>query len=234
MLLRFPPSLLGGLLLAGGLVATLPAAAQKVRIECLSFPKHSSESIELLIGPEKVVDVTLQSHALSDPLVVPSLPVWKFGKSQVSDEGVFTFKTYGEVKPLSAARQLLVFIRKGKDAAAGFNILPLDANKAGFGANKMFIMNLARSRVAGDVGGKRFILTPGRHIIFKPAANRGENLCFAALRFERDKEWRTFFSTNWPILKNSRGLVFVFDDPRSKSLKIHSVVDSLFEAPKPG
>ena len=46
-------------------------------------------------------------------------------------------------------------------------------------------------------------------------------------------ELGTFFSTNWPILSDARGLVFTYDDPRSSSLRLHSIVDSLIEVPEP-
>ena len=206
---------------------------QQVRIETLSFPRQKVETIELLIGPEKTAEVTLQSHALANPLMVPRLPVWKFGKSEVSDEGKFRFKTFAEVKPGKPARQLLIFIRKGPKAAAGFQILTLDASKNGFGDGKMFVMNLARQEVAGQIGGKRFVLAPGRHVVVKPAADRGEGLCYAVLRYQREEKWRTFFSTNWPVLEDARGMVFTYEDPRSKSIRLHSIVDSLFEAPVP-
>ena len=97
----------------------------------------------------------------------------------------------------------------------------------------MLVMNLARKEVAGQIGGKRFRLTPGRHVVIEPRADRGEKLCFAGLRYQRDGKWRTFFSSNWPILENARGLVFVYDDARTPSLKIHSVVDSLRPVPVP-
>jgi len=227
-----------GVMLRGCLVAMfvagpLVATGQQIRIEALSFPRQEAETIELLIGPEKTAEVTLQSHALADPLMVPRLPVWKFGKSEVNDEGKFRFKTFAEVKPGKPVRQLLIFIRKGPKAADGFQILTLDASKNGFGDGKMFIMNLARKEVAGQIGGKRFVLAAGRHVVVKPAADRGEGLCYAALRYQREEEWKTFFSTNWPVLEDARGLIFTYEDPRSGSIRLHSIVDSLFEAPEP-
>jgi hypothetical protein len=214
-------------------VGCAAAVGQEVRVEALSFPKLATEKVELLISPRKTVEVTLQSHALADPLMVPRLPVWKFGKSVVDAEGKMSFKTFGRVKPGGSKRQLLVFIRKGQALEDGFQVISLDGSKAGFGDGKMFIMNLAQREVAGQVGGKRFVLAPGRHVVVKPAADRGEDLCYAVLRYQREEKWRTFFSTNWPMLENARGLVFTYEDGRSKSLRMHSVVDSLFEVPEP-
>ena len=97
----------------------------------------------------------------------------------------------------------------------------------------MLFVNLAREQVAGLVGGRQFRLSSGKHIIIKPKADRGKNLCFASLKYMRGNKWRTFFSTNWPTLSNARGLIFLYNDPRSKSVKLHSVVDSLVRVPAP-
>ncbi|MDP7107916.1 MAG: hypothetical protein QGH41_12600, partial [Roseibacillus sp.] len=67
--------------LLGAGMATPLVQAQEVVITCLSFPKRPPASIELLVGPGKTVPISLQSHTLTDPLKVPRLAVWKFGKS---------------------------------------------------------------------------------------------------------------------------------------------------------
>jgi hypothetical protein len=221
------------LLVVGVLAAwSLPAAAQTVRIECVSFPKREREKIELLVGPGKTVELTLQSHALSVPLQVPRMPVWRFGKSEEDDEGKFKFTTHAQVKPGPAKRQLLVFIRKGREMGDGFMVVTLDGGRNGFGEGKMLFVNLSRRPVAGQVGGKRFVLPPTKHRIIAPVADRGEGFCYAVLRYQQGEDWRTFFSTNWPVLEDARGLVFTYDDPKGRSLKLHSIVDSLLELPE--
>lgn len=220
------------LTLAVTLATSGAARAQEVQIECLSFPKHAVETIELLVGKEETIPVTLQSHALTTPLKVPRSATWQFGKSTTDKEGKFRFKTFGAIKPLGASKQLLLFIREGPAVADGLKVVALDAGKTGFGASKMMLMNLADRPVAGQVGGQRFVLAPRKHVVIKPAADRGKNLCFADLRYQRDGKWRAFFSTNWPVLPDARGLIFIYNDPRSVSLKIHSVVDSLRPVPE--
>ena len=110
----------------------------------------------------------------------------------------------------------------------GFEVIPLNAGAAGFGEGKMFVMNLARREAAGQVGGRQFVLAPGQHIVVKPKADRPGGLSYA-LRHKKGEKWRTFFSTNRPILKDARGLVFAYEGPRSKCVRLHSVVDSLIE-----
>lgn len=207
------------------------ASAQDVQLECLSFPKRAIEEIELLVGEGKTIPITLQSHALTVPQKVPSLARWKLGKSSMDAQGKFHFTVYGEVKPLSVAKQLLLVVRKGAKVADGLNLLSLDAGKTNFGASKMLIMNLTNQQIAGVVGGRKFLLTKGKHATIQPKANRGKNLCFADLRYQRDGKWRSFFSTNWPVLDNARGLVFIYRSSKSKSPKIHSIVDSLRPLP---
>ncbi len=229
----FTKMILATALLGGGITSSR-VQGQEVFITCLSFPKQAPSKIELLVGPGKTVPITLQSHTLTDSLKVPRLGVWKFGESSTDAEGKFRFKSFGQTKPGTAREQLLLFLRKGPTPADGLRVLTLDSRRTAFGPSQMLFVNLAREQVAGLVGGRQFRLNPGKHVIIKPTADRGENLCFASLKYLRDNKWRTFFSTNWPTLATARGLVFLYNDPRSRSVKMHSVVDSLVRVPTPG
>ncbi len=229
--LPFLSSFLGAA--AGWCLAISPSGAEEISVSCLSFPKKAPTSIELLVGPGKTIPITLQSHTLTEPVKVPRLQSWRFGKSGTNAAGEFAFKTYGQVKPGAARNQLLVIVVKGSSPAAGLNILSLDGSQKSFGPSQMLFVNLAREQVAGLVGGKQFRLNSGKHTIIKPKADRGNNLCFASLKYKRATKWRTFFSTNWPTLEKARGLVFLYNDPRSQSVKMHSVVDSLIRVPVP-
>tara|TARA_B100000963_G_scaffold48890_1_gene37099 strand:+ start:1065 stop:1775 length:711 start_codon:yes stop_codon:yes gene_type:complete len=218
---------------AGWCLIASPSGAEEISIACLSFPKKAPASIELLVGPGKTIPITLQSHTLTEPVKVPRLQSWRFGKSGTNAAGEFAFKTYGQVKPGAPRNQLLVIVLKGSSPAAGLDILSLDGSPKSFGPSQMLFVNLAREQVAGLVGGKQFRLNSGKHAIIKPRADRGKNLCFASLKYKRATKWRTFFSTNWPTLEKARGLVFLYNDPRSQSVKMHSVVDSLIRVPVP-
>ncbi|NIP97115.1 MAG: hypothetical protein GWO24_28260, partial [Akkermansiaceae bacterium] len=89
---------LGGVaVVAATLVTGGRGLAQEVRIECLSFPKQAVEEIELLVGKEKTVPITLQSHTLTALQEVPRMATWRFGKSGQNQEGEFKFTTYGSV-----------------------------------------------------------------------------------------------------------------------------------------
>lgn len=198
--------------------------AQVVEIECLSFPKHSPEKVELLIGPKKTVEITLQSHALTAALKVPRLAVWKFGKSTTNASGEFQFLSYGQVKPLTAKKQVVLLMRKGATLKDGLNVRTLDGGKAAFGAAQMLFVNMTKVNIGGVVGGQKIALRPGKHVIIKPKADRGKDLSYASLQYPRNGKWRSFFSTNWPVLKEARGLVFIYGE---RSPRIHSIVDSL-------
>ena len=221
---------LSAVLLSAG-IGVQQIRAQEVSITCLSFPKQAPASIELLVGPGKTVPIILQSHTLTEPLKVPRLAAWKFGKSSTNAAGEFQFKVYGQVRPGKAREQILLLIRKGASPANGLNILSLDGGGSSFGASQMLFFNLAREQVTGLVGGRRFRLDSGKYIIIKPKADRGKNLCYASLKYQRGGKWRPFFSSNWPTLSNARGLIFLYNDPRSKSVRIHSLVDSLVRVP---
>lgn len=217
------------------LLATLsPIHAQqgKVTLEFLSFPKTAKvPEAELQVGEAKSVPVKLPSHTLSKPVEVPALAAWKLGASGLDAEGKFRFETYGQARALKARNQLVIVLRKGRENKDGFSMLALDGGTKAFGEKKFLIMNLARQEIAGEVGGRKFRLQPGKHIILQPKADRGPKLCHASLLYQRNDKWRSFFSTNWPLLEEQRGLVFVYQQPGRKTMQLHTVVDSLRKVP---
>ena len=222
--LRFVPV---ALLLS--LLASLSATVQDqetVQVKDLCFPKQAAASeIEVLVAEGKTTTIKLQSHEFTLPVKLPRQSAWQFGKSGTDAEGKFTFTTQARAKPLPASKQLLVFIRKGPNNADGFRIIPLDAKD--IKARDYLVMNLSSKEIAAVVGGQKFKLPPGRHATVHPKADRGEDLCFASLAYQRDDKWRPFFSSNWRLRDNCRTLIFLYN-PRAKgSPRIHSVVDPL-------
>ena len=220
-------------------VSVAQAANGTVDIECISFPKLKGDAIlpriEVLVGEEETEVIELPSHTLSERLTIPRLDVWKFGKSGRDAEGNFTFTTYAAVQPNDARRQLIIFIQKGPEPEAGYRVVVLDGSEKNFGEKKLMFMNLADLDVEGEVGGRDFRLPSEGYLIMEQRVNRDPNLCYTNLRYKRDGKARSFLSTNWPLLKNSRGLVFFYPDPRTtrKRVRMHSVVDSLLEFKDP-
>lgn len=228
-----PLRLLAASALLAGAAPLLPAQGE-ITVEFVSFPKKAEiPKLEVLVDREKTLQVELPAHTLSQPVKLPRLSSWQLGVSGQDAEGNFQFTPYGAVKPLAARKQVLVCLWKGKEPKDGISIVALDGSDQGFGEKKFMLMNLAAKEVVGELGDRKFRLPPAKHLIIQPKENKGPGLCFAELFAERKGKWRSFFSTNWPVLEESRAFVFIYQHPRNGTMTLHTIVDSLKVIPRP-
>ncbi len=228
MRFRIFPSIL--VLACAAATAAHPCHAQSesVTLRFVSFPRIADpQSVELLVGEGKILKIEIPSNELSAPYQVKRLAIWAVGKSGEDKEGKPKFNVYGKAKALSSSKQLLLLVRKGATDADGFRIIPFDNRATQFGSRKFLFLNATRIDIAGEVGAQKFTLKPGRHTIIRPVADQGKNLCHATFFYRKEKAWKSFFSSNWPLRDNARGLIFFYHDPRTSRLKIHSIRDFL-------
>jgi hypothetical protein len=200
--------------------------ASRVDLRFVSFPKSEKPvQLEMRLGEGKTVLIEAPSNQISAPMRVPSQLTWIFGDTAVDAEGKPTFNVFGKGKAVSSPTQILLLVRKGAANSDGFEVIALDGRTSGFGAGKMLFMNAARIRLAADVGGKKFVLEPGTHQIIAPKSSDG--LCQAILFYEKEGKARPFFSSKWPVNNNARAMIFIYPDPRSKKLRLHSLREFL-------
>lgn len=204
-------------------------AAASVEVRLLSFPKKVEPAkLEVRIADGQTLALELPSHTLSEPVKLPRLPVWQFGHATAPADGQPGFDIHGECRPLASGKQLLIAAFQSTDPAAGESRVRIAAlDSSSFKARQFLIMNLTPKEVAAQIGGKRFRLKPGGHRIVKPDSDRGEDLCFASLHTELNGTWRPFFTSNWPLDDESRGLVFIHQQPGTAMPRLHTIVDIL-------
>ncbi len=212
-------------------VTTGPAqeVAAPVEVRLLSFPKQvEPANLEIRIADGRTLELELPSHALSDPVKLPRLPVWQFGHATAPAAGPPGFDIHGECRPLASGKQLLIAAFQSTDPAAGKSRVRIAAlDSSSFKARQFLIMNLSPKEVAAQIGGKGFRLQPGEHQIVEPDSDRGKDLCFASLHTEINGTWRPFFTSNWPLDNESRGLVFIHRQPGTAMPRLHTIVDVL-------
>mgnify|MGYP001816795723 CR=1 FL=1 len=221
------PALVGALVLS-----SQPGRAQdgaKVTLQFLSFPKSlDPEPVELLVGDGKTIKVEIPSSELSRSYKVNAQKVWAIGESTTDEDGKPTFKVWGKAPALKARKQLIILVRKGESYGDGFEVIPVDGLANRFGGGKFLFLNAARVDVAGEVGGQKFALRPGKHTIIKPAPLPGRNnLTHATLYYRKGDKPRPFFSSRWPLNDKARALIFLYHDPHTERIRLHSIRDFL-------
>jgi hypothetical protein len=225
------PGLLRTALLVALLTPCAPvcfAQGDTVKVRFLSFPKKMQiDSLQLRIGPEEAIEIDIPSNELSKTYQVPRQSVWAVGEWAQNEKGDQIFKSFGHAKALSSSTQLILLVRKGEDLADGLEVLPINNQVKHFGGGKFLFMNASKVDVAGEAGGKKFVVRPGKHTIVEPEAQFNGRTFHAMFYFRSDEGAKPFFSSKWPTSKTARGLIFFYHDPNTRRLRLHSIRDFL-------
>lgn len=207
----------------------LPCSAQdghKVTLRFLSFPKAMEPiKLELRLSETKTIPIEAPSNEFSPATAVVSPGVWSVGETIKGPDGKLVFKEYGSTKVPASPQQMLLLVRKGKDNAAGFDIIALDGQINEFGGGKFLFMNAAGVDIAGVVGDQKFVVKPGQHTIIKPKPADGQDVATASFYFRKNDAARAFFSSQWPIGDHARALIFFYHDPESHHIRMHTIRD---------
>lgn len=214
-------------LLAITLGISMQSGQGQMTLQFVSFPAISDpQPVQLFLGEQKTLDIQIPSDVPSPPYQVPASSAWTIGKSGPEKDGKPQFTVLGTAPSLTSKHQLILLFRKGATDADGFKVVPMDFSSQ-FGDKMLLFINMAKEEFAAEVGGVKFSVKPGAQRIISPKADQGENLCHADLYFNSENTWKPFFSANWPLYDNTRGLFFIYSDPNSSDLKLHAVDVSL-------
>jgi hypothetical protein len=195
-----------------------------VRVRFVSFPKSAEPlELEMRVGEEKTVEIKAPSNEVSKPIRVPALSEWVFGETVLGQDDKPIFKVLGKGKAVSSPDQIILLVQKGKDRADGYEVLTVDGRAKGFGVGKFLFLNAAQVKIAGDIGSRKFVLIPGAYRVIEPKNTGG--LCQATLFYDKDGEARPFYDSRWPVSANARAMIFIYHDPTTKKLKLHSLRD---------
>lgn len=221
-------ALCSALLLAFSTTITALGQDGKVVLQFVTFPKTLEPvTMELLGGKGKTTVVEIPSNELSVPYRVNARESWALGETVEGKDGKPKFAAHGRAKSLGAPKQLILVIRKGKDPAQGVKLVPFDNRAGKFGGGSFLFVNAASVPIAGQVGNKKLTLAPGKTAVIKPQPDRGKNLCQATLYYRANKQARPFLDTAWPLDPGARGLIFVYNDPGTARIRLHTIRDFL-------
>lgn len=212
--------------LFSGATAQDSADAPMAKLRVLALPpKTEHPSLQLLQGKEAAVELEISSSRLTGPYKVRNDGRWRFAETAPGDET-------GKPKPLASCKagrssdQLAVLVRKpGNDA--GYGAFAVNMAPAAFGQRQFLIVNLSPGELAGELGGKKVALPPGKPVVVTPKADKGKDLCQAAFYARKGEKWHPFHSTSWPLRDKLRGLIFLYQDTGNGKIQLHAISDFL-------
>lgn len=216
-------------LLIVAVLLQLPCGALKaadVGLKFVSLPKSVEPlKVKLALAEGKTIEITAQSEWLSDTVRVPAMENWVIGDMAVGTDGKTVFKEYGRAKALASPSQVIVLVRKGKQADEGLEVVSVDAQEGGFSKGKFLFMSAARVDIGGVVGDKKFAIKPSEHAIIKPGAAPNEQMMQTVFFYRHGDESKPFFSSRWPLSDEARSLVFFYHEPETAQLRFHTIRD---------
>lgn len=204
---------------------------KQVELRFVSFPKVPDPApFELQIGDGEVIEVEAPTNSLSKPYLVKPMTSWTLGESTVNPDGDPSFKVFGQVKSIAAKQQIILVIRKGKTNDDGLTLIPIDARVENFGGGRCLLMNASKVDIAGEIGGKKFMLKPGKRALLAPGVSNqknGRKYSSAKIFFRKNEKAEPFFSSVWRLNAKARSMVFVYHEPLNRRLRLHIIRDYL-------
>lgn len=209
-------------------VALIPGSvlARTVTLQFVSLPKNvNAGSIELLTEEGKSITIDAPYQDISKPYQVDQRKQWTVGKFENAADGTRKFTEYGSVKALDTRHQLVILIRKGATNADGFKVVVVANGLSQFGGGAFLLVNGSDKEIEAKLGAKKSTIAPDEHSISKPETDKGKRNCHVRFSFRNGEKMKPFFSTNWPVNQNARGLVCFYTDSKAKHLKMHMIRD---------
>lgn len=209
------------------LISVMGVHAQdaKVNLSFVSFPRaFTVEPVELLIGPEKTIEVQMPAHTISAPVRVPQMAQWRLGKSSEGEDGEFIFEEYGSVEGSSSKNQTLVVFRPRDPGKNNFKIIRLDGDADGFAGGSQFFYNATKVPIAGVVGDQRFALKPNEYRLMRAKASyerKGREYLSVEFFYKVKEREEKFESTTWRHNDKVRHMVFFYHDDRTTQITTH-------------
>lgn len=187
--------------------------------------------LKLVLGENKFLDFEAPTNWLSPAVRVAPLGTWVVGMMVNGPDGKPGFKELGRAAVPASNEQILLLVHKGKDNAAGFELVAMDSRASGFGAGKYLFLNATKVDVAGVVGEEKFLIKPSQHIIIKPKIASGEHTFHTQLFYRKAGEAKSFFSTEWRASDDARNLIFCYHDPQTTLIRLHAIKDYISKTP---
>ena len=208
-------------------VGDAPAQEGKVSLRFLTFPRAAERvPMKLLIEDGEVLDIEVPSNEFSRAYKVKPMAKWTFVEPATAPEqGEPAFSVVGTAPAIASPSQLVIIVRS-REAGKGFDVIPIDDRIASFGGGKYLFVNAASVAIGGVVGAQRFSLQPRQHTMVTPEPEApGSRVCHAALYYPRGGKPKSFFSSKWPVGGNARSLIFIYQDPGTLRLRLHTLRD---------
>ena len=131
----------------------------------------------------------------------------------------------GEVTIPEAGDSAILIFLPNKTGKAMYQIMPILDSKKVFPAGSFNVTNISPFPIRLMLEGKNFDFRPGQPILIEnPPVRSSGQIGMRAFAF-RDEKWNPISTGLWPHPGNARGVMVLFQDPKSKDVQLQAFDD---------
>lgn len=192
-----------------------PATNIQLRFVAQRLPRGLGKVV-LRMGEEQSDPFVLPANNLSAPLKAPAR------QFVILPEGAKT-KLATVVLP-EQGKDFIILLVVG-DEKSPFKPVVLPAKDGSFKPGDVYMFNAAKQKtVLGQVGTTKFVLSPAKGTVVRPAGAKDEGRFYDVLLGVREASGsRVISTTRWPVDDRIRSYVFFFDNPKRKDVDFRAV-----------
>jgi len=187
------------------------------------FPVQNLEKISYL-SKDQLIPVDLPSRSISKSYPYnPEKPI-VFAEAGADAEKPVPLIT---VKPpTNLSKVLLVFLPASKESGKPCQVIVLNDSLTALKAGEMRFINLSSRTVLGFLGEQKLKIAPKKISIVKAPRKLAKDATYYVNIYTlQNKKPRPLCKTRWPHDADNRQLMFVFDDPVRKSIRMMGIDD---------
>jgi hypothetical protein len=206
--------MLGVLAASGQDAPDAAGGARRVRLLCVEAVAGADRLVVMEKSDDRWVArwrLGVSSSFLTDPIRLqsgelalaidpsPPEPGGGFNGPPIKVEGVLEAVPFQEFKvSASGLTTVLLLANPAAEAAKRpYRVVAMDANPAGFGAGSILVRNFTAAEVAGQFGGKRVRLEPGKSAVVVPGIDQPPGMAQVTVTRAEGDGWTAVFDTRW-------------------------------------
>ncbi len=205
--------------IAAGSLSPLAGQTDKAAVRTLSLGGRNFPQLWVMNG-KTPVELTFSPVQPSPPVEITAFNPLPIFKGDLNEKGMPADTSPAKVRLTPGKSQLLLGWMA--DNTPKFHAIPDDFASAS--SRNWLVVNTTSAPVAIQIGAdtKPTPVKPGAHSSIRVQAPAGEGAAVVVASPKKSGEWKTIYSTYWPIYKDKRCLVLIVDDGRRPRVKVIS------------
>jgi len=192
---------------------------ESIRLRGFAFSHFEGiAQLELRHEENTIGTLDLPTGQLRNPIMV-SARTFSYG---VTTDGVF--RPLGKTELPPDGKDFILVVTPDKN---GYKAFPIRTDDPDFQGNDAFVFNFTKSRLEIVIGEAKHHVEPLENANLRPKYPENATFYQAMFSYEKDDSFVPFNNSRWPVNNNTRSLVFVSIDEKTKTPIFRSVTEAV-------